>query len=289
MRIRSLLMIRPIHFGYNPETAQTNAFQKTEFVSGSSKKATREFDAMAEILAKKGIPLTLVEDLPESRLPDSVFPNNWISTHPEGLICLYPMLNPSRRAEVRNDIPELLMEKFGYIRVMDFRETPGICEGTGSLVFDHTRKLALAVLSPRTEKEKVLEISRYLNYEPVFLEASAEGKPVYHTNVVLFCASHGLFACSEALSDESRNVLQKIYGNNLNYFSLLSMHAFAGNMLPVETEKDRFIILSETAFHHADKTMVRKLHSEYQPVVISIPTIEILGGGSARCMLAEIF
>jgi hypothetical protein len=289
MRIRSLLMIRPIHFGYNPETAQTNAFQKTEFVSGSSKKATREFDAMAEMLAKNGIPLTLVEDLPESRLPDSVFPNNWISTHTDGLICLYPMLNPSRRAEVRNDIPELLMEKFGYIRVMDFRETPGICEGTGSLVFDHVRKLAFAVLSPRTEKVKVTEICRHLDYEPVFLEASAGGKPVYHTNVVLFCASHGLFACGEALSDESRNLLQKIYGNGLNYFSLSSMHAFAGNMLPIETEQNRFIILSETAFHRADKTILKKLTSYYQPVVVSLPTIENLGGGSARCILAEIF
>lgn len=282
-------MIRPLHFGYNPETAQTNAFQKAENLSDPGEKARREFDGMVELLSVHGIPLTILEDLPESRLPDSVFPNNWISSHPNGLICLYPMLNHSRRAEVRQDIPKFLMQHFGYTRVMDFRETPGICEGTGSLVFDHTRRLALAVLSPRTEKEKVTEIARYLDYEAIYLEASSGGKPVYHTNVVLFCASIGLFVCGEALSVESRNQLLKIYGNNLNYFSLSSMHAFAGNILPVETEKDRFIILSETAFHHADKPILKKLEAVYKPVVVSIPTIETLGGGSARCMLAEIF
>ncbi len=289
MKIRSLLMIRPLHFGYNPETAKTNAFQKMESLAEPGEIAQREFDAMAEKLANHGIPLTILEDLPETRLPDSVFPNNWISSHPEGLLCLYPMLNPSRRSEVRNDIPELLMQKFGYTRVIDFRATAGICEGTGSLVFDHARKLTLAVLSPRTEKEKVLEISNYLNYEPVFLQASAEGKPVYHTNVVLFCTSHGLFACGEALSGESRSLLANIYGHGLFYFSPASMHAFVGNMLPVETENDRFIILSETAYRQADKTIIRQLHPEYQPVVVSIPIIETLGGGSARCMLAEIF
>jgi hypothetical protein len=282
-------MIRPLHFGFNPETAETNTFQKSENLCDPGDKARREFDEMTEVLSGHGIPLTVVEDLPESRLPDSVFPNNWISSHPNGILCLYPMLNPSRRAEVRNDITELLMQKFGFNRLIDFRQTPGICEGTGSLVFDHTRHLALAVSSPRTEKEKVLEIAQKLNYEPVFLDASAGGKPVYHTNVVLFCASGGLYACGDALSDESRKRLQQIYGQNLHYFSLSSMHAFAGNMLPVETEKDRFVILSETALQHADKGILRKLNSKYKQVVVSIPTIETLGGGSARCMLTEIF
>ena len=289
MQIRSLLMIRPLHFGFNPETAETNTFQKSENLSDPSDKARSEFDAMTEVLSSHGIPLTVVEDLPESRLPDSVFPNNWISSHPNGILCLYPMLNPSRRAEVRKDITGLLMEKFGYTRLIDFRQTPGICEGTGSLVFDHKRYLALAVLSPRTEKEKVLQIAQKLNYEPVFLDASAGGKQVYHTNVVLFCASGGLYACGDALSEESRKRLQQIYGQNLHYFSISSMHDFAGNMLPVETKNDRFIILSETAFHQADKGILRKLNSEYKQVVVSIPTIETLGGGSARCMLAEIF
>ncbi len=290
MKVRALLMIRPRNFGFNPETAASNIFQKinTDILTPSAE-AVREFDCMTDSLKNAGIPLLIMDDLPDVVLPDSVFPNNWFSTHPDGIICLYPMLNPSRKSEVRADIVDLLKKDLGYSQVQDFRHTPGICEGTGSLVFDHENRKALAVLSPRTEKNKTEEICSFLGYEPIFLEASSDGKPVYHTNVVLFFAFGIPVVCFEALSPTSRQALTQLYGSRMMEIPLTSMMQFGGNVLAVETHGGGFIIMSRTAWNHLPRETAETLSRMGRMLIVDIPAIEQLGGGSARCMLAEIF
>jgi len=284
-------MVRPLHFGYNTETAVSNTFQNNPTIQDASLKARAEFDQAVHTLTTAGIPVRVFDDLPGSLLPDSVFPNNWFSTHPGGRVNVYPMLTPSRRAEVRDDILQSLKTEFGYLNITDYRSLPGICEGTGSLVFDHEHKLGYAVISPRTEKPLAEKIIRDLGYTPVFLRAFAGGTPVYHTNVLMCVAPEFTIICLAALDDESRRTFLQQHPPQKEIIEIRpeQMDMFAGNMLAVDTANGQFIILSQTAKSSLYKEQVRQLEQYRKTVTLNIPTIETIGGGSARCMVAEIF
>lgn len=293
MNIRSLLMIRPSHFAYNAETATSNTFQ---YDAGLDKKsaselAQKEFDACVETLRANHIPVKVFEDLPGSRLPDSVFPNNWFSTHPGGIINVYPMLNKSRQAEVREDILQTLKDDFGYTTINDYRTENGFCEGTGSLVFDHEHKLAYAVISPRTDKPLTEKIIRDLQYKPVFLEALNNKTPIYHTNVVMCVAPEFMVVCVDSLSMKSLETFIKNTPEEKEVLPITvgQMNTFAGNMLAVDVKKEKYIIMSEIAKKSLMRDQIEYIEQFRKIIALDIPTIETLGGGSARCMLAEIY
>jgi len=291
MRIKSLLMVRPLSFGFNPETAESNAFQKNITVPDASKKALKEFDNFVETLRTSHVPVKVFEDLPDTHLPDSIFPNNWFSTHPGGIIHVYPMFNESRKGEVRSDILQALQTDFGYNTINDYRNGQGICEGTGSIVFDHENKLGYAVLSPRTDKNLTEKIIRSLKYTPVFLEASIENKPIYHTNVFMCNAPEFMLVCLDVLSLKSMETFIKNTPEDKEVLPITvgQMNTFAGNMLAVDTKTDKFIIMSETARKSLMKNQLYYIEQHRKIISVDIPTIEALGGGSVRCMLAEIF
>ncbi|MCG9910245.1 MAG: arginine deiminase-related protein [Flavobacteriales bacterium] len=290
MNIQSLLMIRPAHFGFNEETAASNVFQQ-RIAEDVKLAARKEFDEFVNTLQSHNIPVTVFDDVPGTLLPDSVFPNNWFSTHPDGSLYLYPMLTESRKAEVRKDVPEYLKQHFRYTSVLDFRNEHGVCEGTGSLVFDHENKLAYAVLSERTDKKLSEKIIQSLGYSPVFLEAFRHGKPIYHTNVVLFNTPEFLGYCPGVLTEESRRKISSLLPEGKETLEITEdqMYAFAGNMLSVDCEAGRFLIMSETAKNALQISQLEYIKSKRQPVVVSIPTTEKVGGGSARCMMAEVY
>lgn len=293
MQIRTLLMVRPLHFGYNAQTAESNSFQHTPSIADQkvAELAQREFDAFAETLKNHGIPVHIVEDLPGTPLPDSVFPNNWFSTHPGGILNIYPMLTPSRQDEVREDILEFLQNKYGYNTRRDYRTENGICEGTGSLVFDHENKIAYAVISLRTERTLTEKIIRDLRYTPVFLEAFNNKIPIYHTNVMLCVAPEFMLVCLDSLNLKSLEHFIKNAPDNKPVLSINAsqMNAFAGNMLSVDCKAGKFLIMSETARKCLLPEQVEYIEEYRKIVSVNIPTIETVGGGSARCMLAEIF
>lgn len=293
MQIRTLLMVRPRNFGYNAETAASNTFQNTPGLAAQqvSQQALREFDGVTETLQKHNIPVQVFEDLPDTLLPDSVFPNNWFSTHAGGIVHLYPMLTPTRQAEVRTDIIEFLQTRYGYQTVRDYRTQGGICEGTGSLVFDHAHKIAYAVLSPRTERALAEKIIRDLKYKPVFLEAFNQKTPVYHTNVMLCAAPEFTLVCLDSLNLKSLEIFIKDTpsAQEVQPITVGQMNAFAGNMLAVDCKAGKFLLMSETARKSLMRSQVQYLEQHRQIVSMAIPTIESIGGGSVRCMLAEVF
>ena len=293
MNIQALLMIRPRHFGFNSETAVSNAFQhvSTESTENIAKTARQEFDAFVHELQKFQIPVKIVEDLKNLILPDSVFPNNWFSTHSNGVVHIYPMLAESRQAEVREDILQQLKDEFGYTTVTDFRKEGGICEGTGSLVFDHENQLAYAVLSPRTEKALVEKVTHSLGYTPVFLEATQNGKPIYHTNVVMCVAPEFTLICLDVLSAESAETFTHTFPANKELLPITigQLSTFAANMLAMDCSAGKFMIMSETAKKSLMRHQLEFIAQFRKIISVDIPTIEQVGGGSARCMLAEIY
>lgn len=293
MNIRSLLMVRPSHFGFNPETADSNTFQQQPTLESKkiSELAQKEFDDFVHELKKFNIPVTVFNDLPENILPDAVFPNNWFSTHANGKINIYPMLTPSRQGEVRDDILESLKNKFGYTHTNDYRKEKGICEGTGSLVFDHDHKLAYAVISPRTDKSLTEKIIHDLEYTPVFLEAFNNKTPIYHTNVVMCVAPEFVIVCLDALNLKSLENFIKHTPEEKEVLpiTLGQMNTFAGNMLAVDCKAGKFMIMSETAHKSLMRDQVEYIEQFRKIIAVNIPTIESIGGGSARCMLAEVY
>jgi len=291
MKIRSLLMVRPLSFGFNPETAESNAFQKNITVSDASAKALKEFDNFVETLRTLHVPVKVFEDLPGTSLPDSVFPNNWFSTHPGGIINVYPMFSESRKTEAREDILQVLQTDFGYTSINDYRNENGVCEGTGSIVFDHENKLGYATLSPRTDKDLTEKIIRELKYTPIFLEAAIENKPIYHTNVLMCNAPEFMLVCLDVLSLKSMETFIKNTPEDKEVLPITvgQMNTFAGNMLAVDTKTDKFIVMSETARKSLMKNQLYYIEQHRKIISVDIPTIEALGGGSVRCMLAEIF
>jgi hypothetical protein len=294
-------MVRPASFGFNPQTAASNAFQRPPDSPGETemqRHACDEFDGLAEALRRAGVEVLIAADTPQPAKPDAVFPNNWVSFHVDGTVALYPMLAPNRRCERREDILEQVVRdgRFRVSRTVDLthREAEGkFLEGTGSLVLDRAQRVAYASPSPRTDLDVLGEFAQLLDYELVTFEArDGAGQPVYHTNVVMAIGTRFAVVCGEAISlslhrDAVFNMLRAA-GHEIVDISLRQMQGFAGNLLELAAAGGPLIALSTTAWRSLESAQRRILESHALVVPVDISTIERIGGGGVRCMLAEI-
>jgi hypothetical protein len=296
-------MVRPAGFGFNAETAASNRFQSADDADSSvdAAMAVREFDAMAVQLRQSGVRVLVVEDTPVPRKPDAVFPNNWVSFHADGSVVLYPMQSPARRLERRNDLVSRVCEELGFresrrIDLTGHEREGRFLEGTGSLVLDHGERVVYACRSPRTDEMLVLEWCRKMDYEPVVFDAATpDGTPVYHTNVLLWIGDAAIGIGSDWIAEDDRSrVLARLGASHRDLIELSgpALQAFAGNMLEVrcvEGDADRALLMSAST-HAAldDLTRERLAATTDRILVMDVPTIERRGGGSVRCMLAEV-
>jgi hypothetical protein len=293
-----ILMIRPVAFGLNIQTADSNAFQnKSASQEEVQEKALVEFDDFVAKLRANGIDVTVIEDTPNPHTPDSIFPNNWISFHEDGSIYLYPMQAENRRLERREDLIDILSKSFSITEINDlsFTEEKGeYLEGTGSLVLDRENKLAYACLSIRTQ-EKVLEIfCKESGYKAVTFNAvDQNGMAIYHTNVMMCVGDAFVVICLDSIPDdpEQTKVVKAIEDSRKEIIeiSLEQMNHFAGNMLQVKNKEGKsFLIMSTRAHQALNQGQLDKIGKYATILSSSLTTIEDNGGGSARCMMAEI-
>ncbi len=296
----AILMIRPANFGFNVETELSNAFQskKVSDYNIVKEKAKQEFQSAVETLRSKNINVIVIEDTESPVKPDAVFPNNWISFHPDGTIVLYPMLAPNRRLERRLDIIENLKKSFQVNKIVDlsFHENENhFLEGTGSIVFDHQNKIAYACLSARTDKTLLENTSKQLGYKPIsFTATDKNSQEIYHTNVMMCVAEKFAVVCLESIKNktEKEQVLNTLLETNHEVvaISLEQMNQFAGNMLEINsTEGKKYLAMSQSAFNAISSSQKKTMEKYCELLPLNINTIETIGGGSVRCMMAEIF
>jgi hypothetical protein len=293
-----ILMIRPVSFGFNEQTADSNAFQHRDaHASDVNTKAQQEFDGMVALLRANGVDVTMVDDTPEPHTPDSIFPNNWVSFHADGEVFLYPMQAENRRLERREDIINGLEDCFTVKRVIDlsrFEEEHKFLEGTGSMVLDRENKIAYACLSPRTDR-KVLEIfCEQTGYTPVSFDAvDGNGKAIYHTNVLMCIGTGFCVMCVDSIPNPHEKQLVKDFlkstARETIDITFEQMNHFAGNMLEVKNEAGETLIVMSKNAHDVLLEEQKSLLKKYGKLVYAdINTIETIGGGSARCMMAEV-
>ena len=297
-------MIRPHSFRKNEETATNNLYQKTlEGVSASTviEQAQAEFDRLSNALGDAGVNVFVFEEQLPHETPDALFPNNWISTHETGTVCLYPMFAPNRREERREDVIVQLEHDAGFSieNIVDFTEFElhnRFLEGTGSMVLDRINRKAYAAISSRTDETALLHFCQELDYEPVAFSAmqSAEDRrhPIYHTNVMMSIGSGFCAICLESIDDdeERQAVSDELTsdGREIIALSESQIERFAGNMLELQGSNGPVIAMSSSAFHALDAEQIERLKKHGQIIHSDLETIETCGGGSARCMIAEI-
>jgi len=293
-----LLMIKPVRFTFNEQTAVNNAFQQNEADSSVAIKAANEFKHFAEKLMQHGIDVTIVEDTPEPHTPDSIFPNNWISFHTNGTIVLYHMFTPNRRLERKPDVLNAISKKFSIQHQIDLsylEDQNQFLEGKGSMVLDREHKIAYACLSPRTDEHALKVFSEKMGYSIVQFHASDKNNmPIYHTNVMMCVADRYVVICLDSIKNkEERKKVEEVIqqsGKKITPISFEQMEHFAGNMLQVINEKgNKFLVMSTQAYESLTKEQIEELNSFNTIIHSNINTIEKNGGGSARCMLAEVF
>jgi hypothetical protein len=301
-------MIRPANFGFNPQTAASNAFQQSPAAPPHEPAdrrgaeiqalALREFDRLADALERAGVAVMVAHDTDEPVKPDAIFPNNWVSFHADGTVVLYPMLAPNRRLERREDLVGEVVAAGGFrtARTVDLsdREQRGqYLEGTGSLVLDRARHVAYANISARTDLDALGDFAQQLDYDLVTFEsADGAGRSVYHTNVMMSVGTGFAVVCAESIMDPDRR--EAVYstlesgGREIIDITFAQMSAFAGNLLELAPRGSKAIALSTTAWQSLDPGQRRRLESHGLIVAADIPVIERYGGGGVRCMLAEI-
>jgi len=293
-----LLMIRPVNFGYNEETAESNAFQnKDKNQQEVQEKALAEFNNFVAVLRNHGVDVTVIDDNPEPYTPDSIFPNNWVSFHDDGNVFLYPMQAENRRLERREDIIAELEDNFKVHHIVDlsrYEEENKFLEGTGSMVLDRVNKIAYACLSPRTDKDVLAIFCEQEDYTAVCFDAADEkGKAIYHTNVLMCVGTQFAVICLDSIPNPHEKVVVIEYlkstQKEIVEITFEQMNQFAGNMLEVKTKNDEtLIVLSKSAFKALDDVQIAILEQYGKLVYADIHTIENNGGGSARCMMAEV-
>ena len=298
-------MIRPVAFRMNEQTAVNNYYQKVLdglLPATVNAKAQQEFDAFVEKLTAVGVDVTVVDDTLNPDTPDSIFPNNWISFHENGDVALYPMFAENRRQERREEILDLLEEK-GFVihNIIDYtsaEEDGFFLEGTGSLLLDRANAKAYCALSPRADEELFIEFCEDFDYAPVIFEAfqtvDSERKLIYHTNVMMCLGETFAVICSDCIDDkkERKMVLDNLKenGKEIILITEAQMNNFAGNMLEVRGANDkRYLVMSAAAHQSLTLKQMEQLEKHAEILSSSLDTIEACGGGSARCMMAEIF
>jgi len=293
-----LLMIRPVAFEFNKETAVNNAFQQAGSNEAAQQKALAEFDLFVEKLTNAGVNVTVVQDTPEPHTPDSIFPNNWISFHWDGSMIFYPMFAANRRAERKQQVVNTIRSKFEISNEIDYTAEENnnrFLEGTGSMVLDRANKIAYACISPRTDKTLFENWCNQMAYRSCsFRSVDETGGEIYHTNVMMCIADRYAVICSESIADatERETVLNNIRnsGKEIIEISYVQMNCFAGNMLQVENKAgEKILVMSSSAYRSLTPEQINKLESYNSILHSDLTTIETNGGGSARCMMAEIF
>lgn len=300
----NILMIRPANFGFNPETAASNFYQQQDErpISDLHEIARQEFDGFVAMLRAEDINVIVIEDTPLPVKTDAVFPNNWFTTHMDGKLILYPMASSIRRLERRSDIVDILADK-GFVvdEIIDltfFEEDNQFLEGTGSVIIDRENQVIYAGLSERTHMIPLQYLSQLLGYELVTFHTVQTVKgtesPIYHTNVMMHVGTDIAVVCLECIASEKERLNLKDHlmrsGKLIIPITAHQKFAFAGNMLEVKNSKgQRFTIMSRTAYDNLKIAQKQAIMRFTKIIAPPIPLIEKLGGGSARCMLAEIF
>lgn len=298
----TVLMVEPIAFGYNSQTAQNNYFQVEQKEADIQEKALLEFNNFVEKLRDKDIRVITVKDTLEPHSPDSIFPNNWVSFHEDGKVALYPMFAPNRRVERRADILDTLKEEgFKITEIDDLSSSENeekFLEGTGSMIFDHDYKIAYGSVSLRLDEGLFRVFCKKYGYTPVvfhsFQNVGNQRLPIYHTNVMMCVAEQFVVICLDCIDDElEREKVQEVIKSTEKEVIEISedqLQQFAGNMLQVQNDKGtQFLIMSETAYKSLTKEQINKIENYCEIIYADLSTIETNGGGSARCMLAEVF
>lgn len=292
-----ILMIRPCGFAYNAQTAINNAFQVQGNESNVQQKAAREFDDFVSLLRSNGVDVIVTDDTPEPHTPDSIFPNNWVSFHDDGSLLLYPMYAANRRAERKEHVLQRIAEQFDIRRKIDlsnYENGERFLEGTGSMVLDRDNRIAYACLSPRTDEKVLNDFCRQMNYKAVVFEASDQhNQPIYHTNVMMCVADRYVVICLDSIKDGAqREATETVIKNSAKAIIPISpeqMNHFAGNMLQIENKDgEKLLIMSTQAYESLTEGQIQLLTFFNRIVHSPLTTIETNGGGSARCMMAEV-
>jgi len=300
----TVLMIRPAAFGFNPETAMDNLYQNQDERSGAQVQtaALEEFDGFVSLLRENGIEVIVVEDTSSPEKPDAIFPNNWFSTHEDGHLILYPMLSPIRRKERRKDLVDILAN-YGFVieEIVDlsfFEEDGQFLESTGSMVLDRQHKTVYACVSERTHAVPLHYFEQLMEYKVITFSAvqalEKVKRPVYHTNVMMHIGEKLAVVCLDSIERKAENMMVKESlmksGKKVIPITVHQKQAFAGNMLELQNIQGKALtVMSNTAFQSL-KAGQKQMIQKYTDIIVpSIPTIEKLGGGSVRCMMAEIF
>ena len=296
-----VVMVRPAHFGYNPETAENNAFQSAEGaedVLKIKKKAEQEFDQLVDKLNSKGVQVLVFQDNPEVIKPDAVFPNNWFTTHSDGTLVTYPMFAEARRKERDPELIEELKSDFIINNQVAFEAKEcedRFLEGTGSMILDRENKVVYACISERTEERLLNEWAKKMGYQSVtFTAVDPSGLPVYHTNVIMTLGKGFVVLCLECIPDQDeKDKLTKAlndHGYEIVEITFEQVKQFAGNMLQLIGNEDQPVLaMSSSAFRSLKANQKEQILSHTTIVHSDIPTIEKYGGGSVRCMIAENF
>ena len=293
-----ILMVRPVCFGFNDETAINNAFQVKGYEEGANVKALAEFDKLAELLRENGVDLYVVDDTPTPYTPDSIFPNNWFSTHEGGTLVFYPMLALSRRAERKAGALDTIRRVFNTLRIVDLtaaEDNVKFLEGTGSMVIDRDNDIVFTCRSPRSNEDVLIQFCEELEYDYYMFDAvDMTGSPIYHTNVMMSIGSGFAVVCLDAIKDiDERVTLIDLLEENdkeIIEISIEQMVNFSGNMLEVRSMKgEPLLVMSERAKRSLTKEQISALEKYCRIISSDLEYIENNGGGSARCMLAEIF
>ncbi|SDE80125.1 citrulline utilization hydrolase CtlX [Epilithonimonas hungarica] len=296
----TVLMIEPVAFGFNEQTAVNNYFQVQQ-EGNVQGEALKEFNAFVEKLRVKGINVITIKDTLDPKTPDSIFPNNWVSFHRDGKVVLYPMFAENRRLERRNDILDQIKEQFNINEIIDYSEAEKdnqFLEGTGSMIFDHDNKIAYGSVSLRLDEDLFRKFCSEFGFKPVvfhsYQTAGEERLPIYHTNVMMCVADKFVVICLDCIDDEleREKVTETIKssGKELIEISEDQMQNFAGNMLQVQNHfGEKFLVMSQSAYRSLKPEQVSAIEKYCEIIYSDLEVIETNGGGSARCMLAEVF
>ncbi|MDB0601723.1 arginine deiminase-related protein [Tenacibaculum maritimum] len=301
----TILMVRPVSFRMNEQTAVNNYYQQeiTEALPETiNMKAQKEFDTFVEKLQSKGVNVIVIKDTRVPDTPDALFPNNWVSFHESGMVGIYPMFAENRRLERREDVLELLEEQnFEITSVVDYtnaEEESIFLEGTGSMILDRDNRKAYCALSPRADEELFIEFCEDFEYTPIIFNANqtvaGKREAIYHTNVMMCIGETFAVICLESIDDkkEKKNVLKHLKSDGKEVIAITEkqVNEFAGNMLQVKGKEEApFLVMSTSAYNSLTKEQVKKIEKHTPIIHTSLETIETCGGGSARCMMAEVF
>lgn len=297
----TILMVRPVAFRMNEQTAVNNYFQKDLTADNVNERAQAEFDEFASKLKKVGVNVIVVNDKLEDDSPDSIFPNNWVSFHENGDIGIYPMFAENRRKERRLEyFARLEEEGFKIKNIVDYTEAEEhdlFLEGTGSLLLDRVNRKAYCALSPRADEDLLIEFCEDFEFTPVIFNANqsvgGKRKAIYHTNVMMCLAENFAVICLDTIDNakERKNVLKHLKEDGKEVITITEeqMHEFAGNMLQVQGKDNKFLVMSARAHGSLNKDQIAKIEKHCEILSSDLHVIETCGGGSARCMMAEVF